>query len=109
MHQNNKSGPPIKLPLKVTTEHGAIQEVREEERRARYEQVLALREQGLSYQSIADHLGMGHSTVQRWLKKGQCPHRKAREQLSQLDPFLPSIQLRQSQGYSTMVQLHQIL
>ena len=82
-----------------------IREAREEERFARYEQVIALREQGMSHQAIADHLSMGHATVQRWLKEGQFPKRKVREQGSQLDPFLPYIQLRRSQGCSNMVQL----
>ena len=86
-----------------------IREAREEERFARYEQVIALREQGMSHQAIADHLGMGHATVQCWLKEGQFPKRKVREQASQLDPFLPYIQLRRSQGCSNMVQLHQEL
>ena len=104
--QKEKAGPPIKLPVKVTPKLAAIQEVREAERLARYEQVLALREQGWSHQAIADHLGMGHSTIQRWIKEGHFPTRKAREQSSQLDPYLPYIQQRRAQGCHNMVQLH---
>ncbi len=89
--------PPIKLPVNVMPALAPIREAREEERLARYEQVIALREQGMSYQAIADHLGMGHATVERWLKAGHFPKRKAREQASQLDPFFPYIHLRRSQ------------
>lgn len=104
--QTQRPGPPIKQPVKVTPALASIQEAREEERFARYEQVIALRMQGMSHQAIADHLGMGHATVERWLKEGQFPKRKAREQASQLDPFFPYIQLRRSQGCYNMVQLH---
>lgn len=44
-----------------------LQQARREERLARYEQVIALRKQGLSYQAIASRIGMGASTVQSWL------------------------------------------
>ena len=87
--QTPRSGPPIKQPVNVMPALAGIREAREEERFARYEQVIALREQGMSHQAIADHLGMGHATVQCWLKEGQFPKRKVREQASQLDPFLP--------------------
>ena len=100
------TGPPLKLPVKASPKLAVIQETREEERLARYEQVIALREQGWSHQAIADRLGMGHSTVQSWLKKGQFPKRKAREQSSKLDAFLPYVQQRRSQGCYNLVQLH---
>jgi transposase len=107
--QTERSGPPIKQPVKVTPKLATLRETREEERLARYELVIALREQGWSHQAIADRLGIGHSTIQRWLKEGRFPQRKAREQSSQLDPFLPYIQQRRAQGCSNMVQLHQEL
>src|SRR5579859_385800 len=107
--QTQMPSPPIKLLVKVMPALAPIREAREEERFARYEQVIALRKQGMSYQAIADHLGMGHATVERWVKEGQFPKRKAREQASQLDPFLPYLQLRQSQGCHNMVQLHREL
>jgi len=107
--QTERSGPPIKQPVKVTPKQATLRETREEERLARYEQVIALREQGWSHQAIADRLGIGHSTIQRWLKEGRFPQRKAREQSSQLDPFLPYIQQRRAQGCYNMIQLHQEL
>ncbi|HEY7418219.1 MAG TPA: ISL3 family transposase [Ktedonobacteraceae bacterium] len=106
MSQKEGASPPIKLPVNVTPKLAAIREAREEERFTRYEQIIALREQGWSHQAIADHLGMGHSTVQRWVKEEHFPKRKAREQSSQLDPFLPYIRQRRTQGCYNMVQLH---
>lgn len=66
-----------------------IQQSRREERLARYQQVIALRKQGLSHETIAHRVGMGASTVQVWLAAGQFPERKPREQGSQLDRYLP--------------------
>nr|WP_161982343.1 ISL3 family transposase [Dictyobacter alpinus] len=106
-NQKQKAGPPIKQPLKVTPELAAIRVVREEERLARYEQVITLREQGWSHQAIADRLGMGSSTVQSWLAAGHFPKRKSRQQSSKLDRFLPYLQQRRAQGCFNMVQLHQ--
>ena len=67
--QTQRPGPPIKQPVKVTPALATIREARKEERLARYEQVIALRERGLSHQAIADHLGMGQATVGRWLRR----------------------------------------
>ena len=98
--------PLAKGPGQISPRLAALQKAREDERLARYEQVLTLREQGLSSQAIADRLGIGHSTVQRWVKGGQFPQRKVREQASQLDRFLPYLQQRRAQGCYNMVQLH---
>jgi transposase len=40
------------------------------ERLARYEQAITLRKQGLSHQAIAERVGVGHSTIQRWIVAG---------------------------------------
>lgn len=101
--------PLIKGPGQISPRLAALQKARADERFARYEQVLALREQGFSFQAIGERLGMGPSTVQRWVATGCFPQRKTREQGSQLDRFLPYIQQRRSQGCYNMVQLHQEL
>jgi transposase len=72
-----------------------LQQARREERKACYEQVVALRGQGLSHQTIADQVGVGHATVQRWLAIGTFPEKKPREQRSQLDRHLSYFFLRQ--------------
>ena len=66
-----------------------LQRARREERLARYEQVIALRKQGMSHAAIANRVGIGASTVQSWLAAGTFPERKPREQASQLDRYLP--------------------
>ena len=75
------------------------------ERLARYEQVVALRKQGFSHQAIAERVGVGHSTVQRWIEAGTFLERKRREQASQLDPYLPFIRKRWEEGCHNMARL----
>lgn len=79
------------------------------ERVARYEQALALRKQGLSHQAIAERVGVGHSTIQRWMVAGAFPERKRREQASQLDPYLPFIRERWGEGCHNMAHIHREL
>jgi transposase len=92
--------PPYLSPLQKQT----VQPHRTE-RVARYEQALALRKQGLCHQAIAEQVGVGHSTVQRWMVAGSFPERKRREQASQLDPYLPFIRDRWSQGCHNMARI----
>lgn len=79
------------------------------ERFARYEQAVTLRKQGLSHQAIAERVGVGHSTVQRWIESGTFPERKRREQASQLDPYLPFIRERWAQGCHNMARIYREL
>ena len=76
-------------------------------RMARYEQVIALSKQGMSHEAIAQQMGMGHSTVQRWLATGAFPDRKRREQSSQLDPYLPYALKRWSEGCHNMTSIYE--
>ncbi len=79
-----------------------LQHARREERLARYEQVMALRNQGLSHQAIAELVGVGHSTVSNWLAAETFPERKPREQTTRLDPYLPYLFQRWSEGCHTI-------
>ena len=74
------------------------QQARREERLARYEQVIALRQLGWSQQAIARQVGIGASTVQSWLAAGTFPERKPRQQSSQVDRYLPSLVQRWAEG-----------
>ena len=76
-------------PLGSLSSAEHLQHGRREERLARYEQVIALRKQGMSQQAIAQQVGIGASTVQSWLAIETFPERKPREQGSQLDRYLP--------------------
>ena len=75
-----------------------LQQARREERLAKYQQVIALDKQGMSQQAIAKFVGVGHSTVQRWLATGTFPERKPRQQTNQLDRYLPYIIQRWAEG-----------
>jgi hypothetical protein len=86
-----------------------LQQARREECLARYEQVIALRKQGLSYQAIASRVGMGASTVQSWLAVGTFPERKPREQSNLLDRYLPYVIERWGQGCHNIAQIYQEL
>jgi hypothetical protein len=86
-----------------------IQQSRREERLARYQRVVALRELGMSHEAIAHHVGMGASTVQRWLAADAFPQRKPREQGSQVDRYLPYLRKRWEEGCHNMTRLFQEL
>ena len=86
-----------------------IQQNRREERLARYQQVIALRRQGMSQAAIARRVGMGASTVQVWLATGEFPERKPREQASRLDRYLPYLRKRWEEGCHNMTRLFQEL
>lgn len=86
-----------------------LQQARRQERLARYEQVIALRKHGLSYQAIASRVGMGASTVQSWLALGTFPERKPREQGNVLDRYLPYVVERWEQGCHNITQIYQEL
>lgn len=82
-----------------------IQQSRREERLARYQQVVTLRKQGMSQAAIAQQVGIGDCTVQRWLAAGEFPERKPREQASQLDRYLPYLRRRWEEGCHNMASL----
>jgi len=82
-----------------------LQQARREERKACYEQVVALHGQGLSHQAIADQVGVGHATVQRGLAIDTFPEKKPREQRSQLDRYLSSLHQRWGAGSHNMAGL----
>jgi transposase len=82
-----------------------IQQKRREERMARYQEIIALRKQGMSQATIARRVGMGASTVQSWLTAGAFPERKPREQGSRLDRYLPYLRRRWEEGCHNMTSL----
>jgi DNA-binding NarL/FixJ family response regulator len=63
---------------------------RRAERQERYQQVLALCEQGLPSQEIAGSLGMKARTVRKWRNIGVAPDtRPRRKYRSEFDPYAP--------------------
>jgi Homeodomain-like domain-containing protein len=72
---------------------------RRAERQDRYQQVLALWEQGLTSQEIAGRLGMKARTVREWLSKGVAPNsRPRRKYRSEFDPYAPYVLKRWQEG-----------
>jgi hypothetical protein len=86
-----------------------LQQAYREERLARYEQVVALRELGMSHAAIAKRVGMGASTVSNWLAEGCYPETTRGSYVSRIDPYLPYLFQRWNSGCHNMVRLHQEL
>ena len=86
-----------------------FQQAYREERLACYEQVVALRKLGMSLERIAGQVGIGHSTVSRWLAASGPGERRPGPYVSRLDPYLPYLYERWESGCHNMVRLHQEL
>ncbi len=72
---------------------------------ARYQQVIKLREQGMTQNAIAQQIGISLQTVQRWLAAGAFPESTRHRYVSQLDPYLPYLFQRWAQGCHNIAQL----
>ena len=71
-------------------------------RLARYEQVYALRQAGMSVRAIAQRVGLNRATVQKYLSAPAFPERQPRRpRPSVLDPFKPYILQRWNAGCHT--------
>lgn len=87
----------------------ALPSVYQQERMARYQQVIKLREQGMTQHAIAQQIGISIQTVQRWLAAGTFPQSTRHQHVSHLDPYLPYLVQRWAQGCHNMAQLFQEL
>lgn len=86
-----------------------LQQVRRDERLARYEQVMSLIKQGLTHCAIADQVGVGLTIIENWLRAGPFPERKPREQSSQLDPYRSYVQKRRAESYHNLMGIYREL
>jgi len=78
---------------------GQAQAQKREERSERYEQVLALRKQGLSLDAIASRVGVHRRTVLRFLQAPSFPERKRRRKpKTVLDPYQEFLHRRWQEG-----------
>jgi transposase len=77
----------------------------QQDRMALYQQVIKLREQGMTQSAIAQQIGTNLRTVQRWLAAGAFPECTRHQYISQLDPYLPYLILRWAQGCHNIAQL----
>lgn len=86
------------------------QQARQAERLARYEQIIALRQQGMKHTDIAAQVGMAERTVRQWLSRGDLPYAGPRKQRSHLiDPYKTYLFSRWQQGCRTGSQLEREL
>lgn len=60
----------------------------QQDRLARYQQMIHLHEQGMTQGIIAQQIGVSLNTVRRWLANG-CPETARGPYVSRLDPSLP--------------------
>lgn len=75
------------------------QHARQAERTARYEQIMALQQQGMKSIEIADHMGMAPRTVREWLDRGDIPYSGSRKPRTRLiDPYKTYLLERWQQG-----------
>jgi len=61
---------PEKPPPVLLTPDGKLYSAHQTERYDRYQQVMALRQQGAKVKEIAQRVGLGRRTIQRWLSEG---------------------------------------
>src|SRR6266513_2450980 len=100
--QNESGQPTISIEEwrpKEPTHVERVRLTRRAGRKARYEQVMQGRSQGLTAKEIARQLKMSERTVQTWLAAGTFPEaKKRRKKPSSFDPFAPSVLKRWQQG-----------
>src|SRR6266487_675092 len=81
---------------------------RREQRYDRYQQVIALSEQGLGFTEIQSRVGLSRRTIQRWIKEGDFPEAKRRrKRRSAFDPYAEYVLSRWEQGCTNGLQLWQ--
>jgi transposase len=94
---------PLRLP---SMREQAVRQVARDRRLARYQQVQALYQQGVSMVQIATRLGMGRATVRKFVAAAVFPERAVqRRQPSMLDPYVPYLQQRRAEGCTNASQL----
>jgi transposase len=83
----------------------ALPSAYQQDRMARYQQVIKLRDQGMTQNAIAQQIGISLQTVQRWLAAGTFPASTRHHYVSQLDSYLPFLFQRWAQGCHNIAQL----
>lgn len=96
------------VPSKVLPKKVLLSQAKREERLAQYQQVVTLREQGFSQTAIAEQVGVGRSTVSRWLAIGAFPEQQSRPRKARVDPHLPHHLEQWETGSYTVAQLRRL-
>lgn len=83
-----------------------VQQARQAERMARYEQIVALQKQGMKSGEIASILSMSQRTLQRWIATGTIPYSRRKSPRPRLiDPYKSYLLKRWRQGCQSGAQL----
>jgi len=81
---------------------------RRTQRYDRYQQVIALYEQGLGFTELTRRVGVSRRTIERWIKAGEFPEAKwRRKRRSAFDPYAEYVLSRWEQGCTNGLQLWQ--
>ncbi len=85
-----------------------LAEVRREQRKEKYDQVWALHKKGYGGKAIAHHLGIGKSTVFRYLRSPTFPERKGRSDKGRgkVSPYKKYLQSRWNSGFHDTQKLY---
>jgi transposase len=93
-----------RTPAHVKRAHQARQASRDD----RYEQMTALRAQGLTQREVAKRMGMSERAVRTWLKRGAAPTNERHVQRrSVFDPYAPYVLQRWQAGVHQAKQLYE--
>ena len=87
-----------KRPPRSHPKAAELSKAKREERLAKYEQVVALRQQGFSQTAIGEQVGVGHMTVSRWLAHGAFPEYQSPLRKTGVDVHLPYLRERWEAG-----------
>jgi hypothetical protein len=112
LQRERKGAEPADLPAteepghSFVTSDGQLYSAHQAERYERYQQVVALREQGMKITEIAKRVGLGKRTIQRWVTQGEYVetnyHHRHR---SRFDAYEAYIKQRWDQGCHNIQQL----
>lgn len=114
--EEKKAVEPVSLPTQVVsvenwkpapdpcTERERL--TRQAQRQDRYEQVAALRSQGMGNTEIARRVGLTARTLQNWEKKGVPESSRRRKRSSCFDPYAPYVLMRWEQGCTNGLQIY---
>jgi transposase len=95
-------------PSELVTPAEQVRQAHRAERYARYEQVVRLREQGLTLKEIARQVGLGERTVRCWVAEGSYPETHyPRTHRSRFDAYAPYVRQRWEAGCHNGAQLWQ--
>jgi transposase len=93
-----------RTPAQVKKAHQARQASRDD----RYQQMTALRTQGVTQREIAERMGMSERAVRSWLKRGAAPtHERHFRRRSVFDPYAPYVLARWQDGIHEAKQLYE--